>query len=68
MESYIINRVRVVTRYLTEHHTLKEQVEILMQTLLQIKIYLIERMITNLELLMKCQTSAVSDELRYCDH
>ena len=40
-----MNRVRVPTRYLVEYHTLIEQVEILMQTLLQFEIYLIERRI-----------------------
>ena len=59
------NRVRVPTRYLAEHHTLIEQVGILMQMLLQFEFHLRERRIINLELWMKCQTSAVNDELRY---
>ena len=61
-----MNKVRVPIRNLAEHHTLIERVEILMQTLLQFEIYVIEKRIKNLELLIKCQTSAVSDELRYC--
>ena len=45
-----MNRVRVPTRHLAEHHTLIEQVDNLMPELLQFEIYLIEKRIINLEL------------------
>ena len=50
VELHIMNRIRVLTHYLAEHHTPIEQIEILMQELLQFEIYLIEKMIKNLEL------------------
>ena len=43
MESYNMNRVRVPTRYLAEHHTPIEQVEILIQKLLQFEISVIKK-------------------------